>query len=194
MALSDLDAAERHRRIAGDFTDLAARVTDWDAPAPVAGWRARDVVDHLVTWFPVFLSAGGVELRTGSTVADDPVAAWSFHAGTVQTLLDDPERAAAPFSHPQVGSMPLAQAIDRFYISDIFMHTWDLALASGQDVRLEPEFCTALLAGMEPMEEAIRSSGQYGPRVEVPSDADPQTRMIGFIGRDPYWRPETPTS
>jgi len=39
------------------------------------------------------------------------------------------------------------------------------------------------------MEEIIRSSGQYGPRVEVPADADVQARLLGFIGRDPYWKP-----
>ena len=38
---------------------------------------------------------------------------------------------------------------------------------------------------MEPYEDAMRSSGQYGPRVEVPADADVQTRMLAFIGRLP---------
>jgi uncharacterized protein (TIGR03086 family) len=190
MGLSDLTAAERHRRIAGEFTDRVQRVADWDAPAPVADWTARDVVEHLVTWLPGFLSAGDVEVPTGPVAADDPVAAWTFHAAAVQALLDDPERAAAPFAHERVGSMPVAEAIDRFYTPDVFMHTWDLARASGQDVTLEPEFCATLLAGMEPMEEAMRSSGQYGPRVAVPADADPQTQMIAFIGRDPSWQPD----
>jgi hypothetical protein len=58
-------------------------------------------------------------------------------------------------------------------------------------VALEDEFCAQLLAGMEPMEEVIRSSGQYGPRVEVPATADTQTRLLGFIGRDPSWQPGT---
>ncbi len=40
---------------------------------------------------------------------------------------------------------------------------------------------------MEPLAEVIRSSGQYGPKVEVPNDADPQTKLLGFIGRDPAW-------
>ena len=61
MALSDLTAAERHRRIAGDFTHLVQGVTEWGVPAPVAGWSARDVVEHLVEWLPSFLSAGGIE-------------------------------------------------------------------------------------------------------------------------------------
>ena len=47
------------------------------------------------------------------------------------------------------------------------------------------ELCAVLLSGMEPMEELIRSSGEFGTRVPVPELADPQTRLIGFIGRDP---------
>ena len=67
------------------------------------------------------------------------------------------------------------------------MHTWDLARATGQDDRLDQDFCAQLLAGMSQMEELLRSSGQYGPAVPVPEDASVQDRMIGFIGRDPSW-------
>jgi hypothetical protein len=49
--------------------------------------------------------------------------------------------------------------------------------------------CAEMLAGMEPIDELLRSSGQYGPAVPVPDDADVQTRLIGFIGRDPKWAP-----
>jgi uncharacterized protein (TIGR03086 family) len=88
-----------------------------------------------------------------------------------------------------IGEMPLDQAIDRFYTSDVFMHTWDLARATGQDDRLDPDQCAVLLAGMEQVEDLIRASGQYGPRVPTPDDADAQTRLLGFIGRDPSWTP-----
>jgi len=39
--------------------------------------------------------------------------------------------------------------------------------------------------GMEPLDELLRQSGQYGARVPVPDDADEQTRLIAFVGRDP---------
>jgi len=83
--------------------------------------------------------------------------------------------------------LPLATAIDQFYTADVFMHTWDLSRATGQDDRLDPDFCAQLLGGMEAMEQVMRSSGQYGARVEVPGDADVQARLLGFIGRDPSW-------
>jgi hypothetical protein len=42
-----------------------------------------------------------------------------------------------------------------------------------------------MVDSMAPMEEAMRQSEHYGPRVEVPADADEQTRMIAFTGRQP---------
>ena len=189
MALSDRPA-QRHREIAGTFSDRVRGATDWDAPAPVNGWTARDVVRHLVEWFPSFLAAGaGIKLPPGPSVDEDPTGAWEAHRAAVQEVLDDPETPDRVLSNPHIGDVALDRAIDQFYTADVFMHTWDLARATGQDDRLDPEFCAALLGGMEPMEEIIRSSGQYGARVEVPADADAQTRMLGFIGRDPDWTP-----
>jgi uncharacterized protein (TIGR03086 family) len=104
-------------------------------------------------------------------------------------LLDDPATAGLTLSNRHIGAFPVDRAIDQFYTSDVFMHSWDLARATGQDDRLDARFCALLLAGMEPLEHVIRSSGQYGPRVPVPDDADAQTRLLGFIGRDPHWTP-----
>jgi hypothetical protein len=38
---------------------------------------------------------------------------------------------------------------------------------------------------MEPLDEMLRASGQYGPKVEVAADASAVDRLMGFIGRDP---------
>jgi uncharacterized protein (TIGR03086 family) len=187
MASSD-QPAERHRQLAGGFTDRVLGTRDWDAPAPVQGWRARDVVRHLTEWLPALLAGGaGIELSTGVRVDQDPAAAWLAHAAAVQALLDDPGTADRLLQNPHLGQLPVDQAIDRFYTTDVFMHTWDLARATGQDDRLDPQLCADLLAQMEPIDELLRSSGEYGARVPVPPDAGPQDHLIGFIGRDPSW-------
>jgi hypothetical protein len=36
------------------------------------------------------------------------------------------------------------------------------------------------------LDDMLRSSGHYGPRVAVPDDADQQARLIAFTGRDPF--------
>jgi uncharacterized protein (TIGR03086 family) len=123
-------------------------------------------------------------LDRGPSPEEDPVAAWQVHADAVQRLLDGPE-VAAPFRHPMVGEMPLPDAVDRFYTSDVFLHTWDLARATGQDEALDPAEVSGFLVGIEPWDAALRSSGHYGPRVPVPDDADEQTRLLAFTGRHP---------
>lgn len=68
------DAADEHRAIAGVFTDRVrgAPAGAWDNPAPVEGWVARDVVRHLVEWFPAFVKAdAGVDLPKGPSVRPD---------------------------------------------------------------------------------------------------------------------------
>jgi uncharacterized protein (TIGR03086 family) len=190
--LSELSPAEEHRYVAERFLRVAQRATpdQWDDPAPVRGWTARDVVGHLVEWFPGFLRSGaGVELPDVPPVDDDPVAAWAARMADVQKLVDDPGDRL--LRNPHIGEIPLADAIDRFYSIDIFMHTWDLARALGQQPDLDTARCEAVIAGAEPHEDAMRASGQYGPKVDVPPGAPAQDRMIGFIGRDPHWRPPT---
>jgi uncharacterized protein (TIGR03086 family) len=180
--------ADEHRRVAAAFTATVEGVAPkaWDRPAPVDGWVARDVVGHLVEWFPAFLDgATGITLPAGPSVGDDPVGAWRGQTDAVQALLDDADVALREYDLPHIGRMPLEQAIDMIYTSDVFLHRWDLARATGQDETLDPDKCAAMLEGMLPMDEALRQSGQYGPRVDVPDDADIQTRLIAFIGRVP---------
>jgi uncharacterized protein (TIGR03086 family) len=181
-------AADEHRTIAGTFTDRVRGVPAdaWDNPAPVEGWVARDVVRHLVEWFPPFLKGGtGIDLPAGPSVDDDPVGAWTTHSDGVQALLDDPATAAKVLVNEHIGEVPLDQAVDRFYTSDVFMHTWDLARATGQDETLDAAKCAVMFEGMLPMDEMLRASGQYGPRVAVADDADVQTQLLAFIGRTP---------
>lgn len=181
-----MSLAAHHRTTAARFAELVAGTTDWDAPSPVPDWTARDVVLHLLDWLPGFLAGGGVDLP--AVDATHLVTAWTERSAAVQALLDAPD-AGRPFDHPQLGTQPLDQTLDRFYTADVFMHTWDLARATGQDDTLDEASCRAMLAGMAPAEDMMRSSGQFGPRVPVPDDASAQDRLLGFIGRDPRWRP-----
>jgi uncharacterized protein (TIGR03086 family) len=183
-----VNPAEDYREVAGVFTDRVEGVAGdrWDAPTPVPEWTARDVVRHLIEWLPGVLGAPVAEVPS---VDDDPVRAWRTHSDGVQRLLDLPADQQPTIKNPHFGEMPADQVIAMLYTPDVFMHTWDLARATGQDDRLDPGRCADGLAGAESAEEAMRSSGQFGPRVPVPDDAPVQDRLLGFIGRNPAWRP-----
>lgn len=185
--LTALSPADRHRAVSAGFAEQVVATDDWSAPTAVSSWTALDVVRHLIDWFPGFLAAGGVELAEAGSVDDDPAAAWSSRSEAIQRLLDG-AGASSEFTHPMAGTHTLAEAIDRFYTADVFMHTWDLASASGRPADLDPAFAQQLLSGMLGIEDMLRASGQYGPAVAVPADAGPVEKLMGFIGRDPAWR------
>jgi uncharacterized protein (TIGR03086 family) len=179
------EPADRFRRIAAAFSARVDAVPDraWDNPAPCDGWVARDVVGHLVEWIPDFLrNYADTELPAPPPVAVDPVASWNALRNDLQDVLDDPARADRPCDAPG-GPMTVGRAIDQFITNDVFLHTWDLARATGLDETLDADEVHGLLIDMEPADEMLRKSGHFGPRVEVPDDADEQTRLLAFIGR-----------
>jgi uncharacterized protein (TIGR03086 family) len=179
-------AAARWARTADAFTARVRAVPPggWDRPAPCDGWVARDVVRHLVEWVPGFVAATwGLRIAV-PPVDDDPAAAWAALDTAVRSALADRELAASERDTP-MGRSGLAATLDMIATTDVFLHTWDLARATGGDERLDPDEVHRLLAGMEPMDEALRASGHYGPRTPVPDDADEQTRLLAFIGRRP---------
>ncbi|MGH9158306.1 MAG: TIGR03086 family metal-binding protein [Acidimicrobiales bacterium] len=181
------EIADRYRRVAHRFTQRAAEVPEgaWGNPAPCEGWAARDVVRHMVEWMPSFLRAAeGPRLPVGPSV-EDPVAAWTAMSDGIQALLDDPAAAGSRVDHPQAGTHALGDAIGLFFLGDVVIHTWDLARSTGLDETLDADEVHRMLLGMEPLDSVLRSSGHYGPRVEVPAGADEQTRLIGFTGRRP---------
>ena len=181
------ELSERYGRVAGHFTERVEEVPSaaWDNPSPCEGWVARDVVRHLVTWVPAFLQGyAAIELPSGPPVDQDPVGAWRVVRDAIQAALQDPETAARTFDTPG-GRVTLADAVDQFITADILVHTWDLARATGLDESLDAAAVRRLVDGMEPHDAALRASGHYGPRIEVPSDADAQSRLLAFMGRQP---------
>lgn len=179
------DMATRFRNVAGRFTATVDAVPDdrWEAPAPCDGWVARDVVRHLVEWVPgYFASFGGLDLPTGPSVDDDPAGAWAALRDHLQALLDDPVEAERIIESP-MGPATVADSIGQFVLGDVLVHTWDLARATGLDETLDAEEVHGLYEGMLPMDAALRASGHYGPRVVVTDDADEQTKLLAFTGR-----------
>lgn len=182
------EIAERYRRVATRFTERAREVpeTAWENTAPCDGWVARDVVRHLVEWVPAFFSSAGAPLLpVGPSVDEDPVGAWVSLRDALQVLVDDPVASATEITHPQAGTHRLDDAIAMFILGDVVVHTWDLARATGLDETLDADVVHDMLVGMEPMDEMLRASGQYGAKIEVSEDADEQTRLIAFTGRQP---------
>lgn len=181
------ELAERFDKIARAFTERVDAVATnmWDNPTPCEGWRARDIVRHLIEWVPSFFqNTAGLPLHVTATADTDPAAAWHQLRSGLHDLLRDPTVADREFDAP-MGRMTIAAAIDMIVTGDIFVHTWDLARATGLDERLDPIEVHRMFEGMEPHDAALRASGHYGPRIPVADDADEQSKLLAFMGRTP---------
>jgi len=181
------ELSERHRVAAQRFTEIVGQVSDWDAPTSVAAWRARDVVGHLTSWLPGML-AGTVELPPAAS-DEHPADAWRAQTDAVQALLDDPATAGVMYRSSTMGDVPVTQVLGQCYVPDVVMHAWDLGRSAGLDVELDPDLCAEFLQLGAEMEEMMRASGQFGPRVDVSRGRRRPGRLVGFIGRDPEWTP-----
>jgi uncharacterized protein (TIGR03086 family) len=77
-------------------------------------------------------------------------------------------------------------------LDELVLHGWDLARATGQPFTCDPASTAAVLtfteASAQP-EQAASREGLFGPVVDLPEDAPPFDRALGFAGRDPAWTP-----
>jgi uncharacterized protein (TIGR03086 family) len=153
----------------------------WANAAPCEGWTARDVAAHVSN--NLLRLGKGLQGQPPTEVGadDDIVQAWnaardSFLTGIANGDLSQEMPGPA-------GPMPAEHLIGRLICTDVLVHTWDLARATGGDEHLDAEAVTGAFSGMKQMDEMIRRPGVFGPKVEPAADADEQTRFLNFLGR-----------
>jgi uncharacterized protein (TIGR03086 family) len=66
---------------------------------------------------------------------------------------------------------------------EIAVHGWDVSASRGRGRPIPPRLAARML-GFCPLIVADRE-GLFAPPVEVPADASPGDRLVGFLGRDP---------
>jgi uncharacterized protein (TIGR03086 family) len=176
-----------HARACDGFTHVIEHVGDrWDRPSPCPEWDARGVVEHVIGFHDVLLlrPLGAKPERP----ADDMVGRWAVTDVSLRTALAQRGVLERSVDVPGMGDRPVGPLLDAL-TTDVLVHTWDLARAIGDDVALDGELCRDAYERALPNDERLRSSGMFGPRVPVAADADAQTLLLAFLGRDPGWSP-----
>jgi uncharacterized protein (TIGR03086 family) len=182
------EISERYKRLSDAFAAKIAAVPDsqWGNQSPCEDWKARDVVAHVVQTQGMFLGFIGEELGDIPSVEDDPAGAWDAARAKVQGNLDDPQKATQEFDG-LLGRSTFEDSVDRFLNSDLVMHGWDLARATGQDDAMQPEDVTRVheyMAGLAD-QPGMRGPQAFGPEVDAPDGASDQDKLLAFLGRKP---------
>jgi uncharacterized protein (TIGR03086 family) len=182
--------ADWHRRSVERFAELTEGVKDdqWELPTPCLDWHVRALVNHLA-----YEDKWTVPLMAGSTVTDvgdrfegdllgsDPVGAVRA-AGQEAVAAVGEGGAMGRMVHLSFGDVPGEEYAWQL-LADHLIHGWDLAVATGQDDRLDPELVAAVATWFTGREELYRSAGAVGDRPDVPADADAQTQLLASFGR-----------
>jgi len=153
----------------------------WDAPSPCTDWAARDVIAHLIDTQRDFFARFEIDLGEAPSV-DDPAAAWAAHVAAVRPHLDDDAFIAREYDG-YFGPTTVGETLRIFYISDLISHRWDLARAVGGDDILTDTELDFLDASFDYYKDAAYSPGIYEAPIDVPDDADRQTKVLARMGR-----------
>jgi uncharacterized protein (TIGR03086 family) len=178
------DVQDRYRIVSSGFNAAVNAVgpDGWDTQSPCEGWKARDVVTHVVTGHRgVIANATGGE-SVPMADDEDPAEAWREASRTMADITGDPEALAKETDGP-TGKMPVGEIINRFVAMDVLVHTWDLARTAGADERLDEDAVAAAYEALKPMDAMIRQPGVFGPKIDPPAGADLQTEFLCFLGR-----------
>jgi len=185
---------ELHRRAGEGLANTVRKVRDEQLhqPTPCTEWDVRELLHH-ITWSNLWVSplVDGKELAEvaptleGDVLGDDPVG---ITLRGIDESSDAFERGGDRPVQLSRGMTPANEyAFER--MNDLIVHDWDLAKGIGVEVELDGECMEVALAGFRPFEAIMRPRGDLGPDVEVPDDADLQTRYLAFFGRRADWAP-----
>lgn len=185
------DVPELYRRAMDAFGELLRSVRDdqWSAATPCAEWTVRDLCNHVIgenRWMPPMMAGRTVaevgDALDGDLLGDDASRAWDEAAAEALAAVREPG-AMERTVHLSFGDFS-----GRFYVgqvlSDHVIHGWDLARALGADEAQDEELVRFAYDELVPQFEQWRAAGAFGPKVEVPEDADVQTKLLAEAGRE----------
>jgi uncharacterized protein (TIGR03086 family) len=185
-----VDLLSAHERAMAEFDRRVRAVPEegWHAPTPCTEWSVRDLVNHLVSeqrWAPWLLHGASLEevgnRFDGDLLGRDPVGTWAEASAAARDAFTRPG-ALSRRVHTSFGMIPAEDYAWQMTI-DLAVHAWDLARGIGSDDRIDPELARTALEVVRPQVDSWQGAGVFDPPVAVPDDADPQTQLLGLLGR-----------
>ncbi|MER7045088.1 TIGR03086 family metal-binding protein [Streptomyces jumonjinensis] len=175
---------ELYGRIAERFGELILNCPQdrWENPSPCPGWTARDVVVHVVSNHRRAVAGLDGSGYSAPGRGENLPHAWDAASEEIKAALRDPAKASALLGD-EFGSIPFEEFVRRMACADTLIHGWDLARATGQDEVLDSEAVAVATETLVPEDGDIRMPRAFGAKVPAAPDADAQTRLLNFLGR-----------
>jgi uncharacterized protein (TIGR03086 family) len=173
---------------------LGVSERDWALPTPCDQWNVTQVLQH----------AAGDQLAYASALtgqpgpAENPFAPSGVLAEPAVAVIDNalrasarafaavaPDAAEVPSPLPQ-GALPAPVAVGACAL-DAAVHAWDIAVATGQQARLDPDLARALMPVATSIVEPLRGYGAYAAALDADVHDDAPAELLRYLGRRPDW-------
>jgi len=179
------DLTRLFRTAAADADRVIAGVTpdQFGAATPCDGWSVHDLLNHVVGGNKFFLArATGTPgpSREEDFIGDDPLGAFRASVAELADAFDQDGFLARTVSTP-FGEGPGAVLVT-MRINEYLLHSWDLAVATGQHRDFDPEVVAAAEKTMRGR-PIPRGGGLFGEEQPAPEGASAVDALAAYLGR-----------
>ncbi len=190
MGNGDMGALHgRALRQAGEVV-AGVRPEQMHDPTPCAQWDVHTVINHIIggNYMYAEIAAGrSVDMSPPhpDLVGEDAAASYESSRAALASSI------AAQGALQRMWALPFAEVpgpVGRnIHLLELVAHTWDVARATGQLDRLDPELADAAhgVATMAVPQARSEEGHPFGPEREAADGAGPYDRMAAFLGRTP---------
>jgi uncharacterized protein (TIGR03086 family) len=175
---------------------VLANITDeqLSAPTPCEKLSLRDLVAHVGGLAPAFTAAARKdfgELTDTPPVEGAPLDKdWrTAYPARLAELAAAWGESAAWEGMTRAGGVDFPGEVGGIVaLTEVVIHGWDMAAATGQDYEIDAATAAAVLPHVEAIAAEGPTEGLFGPAVPVADDAPALERIIALSGRDPTRR------
>ena len=190
-----MDQITLHHRTVACWTDVVDGVPDdgWEGPTPCRDWSVRDLVNHVVgedRWTAPLMRGRTIaevgDSLDGDLLGDDPGRS-AHDAASEATAVVAEVLPGGGTVHLSYGEERMDEYVHQI-AADHLVHAWDVAVATGGDVHLDPELVDEVATWFADREPLYRGAGAVGPRGV--SHGGAQDELLAAFGRDSAWGPQ----
>jgi uncharacterized protein (TIGR03086 family) len=177
--------------------DVLTNVTDdqLTAATPCHDYSVGDVLHHVGGLALAFAAAAKKDLGPLTASAPAPDASqldsdWrTIYPARLTELAREWGDPSAWQGMSRIAGMEMpGEVVGSVALTEVVIHGWDLARATGQPYEVDPSVSEAVLANVSQAAAEGPVEGLFGPAVPIADDAPVLDRIIALSGRDPAWR------
>jgi uncharacterized protein (TIGR03086 family) len=180
------DPRDLHRRAGAMAAGVIARITpgQFGDSTPCTDWDVRAVINHIANGnlrFAALIAGEPVPERGEDVVGDDPLAAFQDSFDRLCAAFDREGVLAQTFPTP-FGEGPGAMLVT-MRTTELTIHSWDLAAATGQPRDLDPELVAFADTALHGRPIPRGGASPFGEEQPPPGGAGATDRLAAFAGR-----------